>query len=116
MGAVKQLTEQQKALISLQELLTRHKDQIAMALPRHMSVDRMLRVALTAATTTPALLKCDARSVAGCIVQAAILGLEPSTVLGEAYLFPFGKPCQLTPGWRGCLTLVRNWGELLLFN
>jgi recombinational DNA repair protein RecT len=37
------------------------------------------------------LLKCDARSVAGCIVQSAILGLEPSTVLGEAYLILFGK-------------------------
>ena len=55
MGAVKQLTPEQKALVNLQDLLTRHKDQIAMALPRHMSADRMLRVALTAATTTPAL-------------------------------------------------------------
>jgi recombination protein RecT len=116
MGAVKQLTPEQKALVTLQELLTRHKDQIAMALPRHMSADRMLRVALTAATTTPALLKCDARSVAGCIVQAAILGLEPSTVLGEAYLIPYGKTCQLVPGWKGLLKLVRNSGELLMVN
>src|SRR5215831_2562078 len=113
---IKQLTPEQKALVSLQDLLTRHKDQIARALPRHMNADRMLRVAITAATTTPALLKCDARSVAGCIVQAAILGLEPSTVLGDAYLIPFGKTCQLVPGWKGLLKLVRNSGELVLVN
>ena len=116
MGAIKQLTPEQKALVNLQDLLIRHKDQIAMALPRHMSADRMLRVAITAATTTPALLKCDARSIAGCLVQAAILGLEPSTVLGEAYLIPFGKTCQLIPGWKGLLKLVRNSGELLMVN
>jgi recombination protein RecT len=116
MPMTKQLTTEQKALVTLQDLLTRHKDQIAMALPRHMSADRMLRVALTAATTTPALLKCDARSVAGCIVQAAILGLEPSSILAEAYLVPFGKTCQLIPGWKGLLKLVRNSGELVMVN
>jgi recombination protein RecT len=116
MEAVKRLTESQKALITLQELLLRHKDQIAMALPRHMSADRMLRVAITAAAATPALLKCDARSVAGCIVQASLLGLEPSTVLGEAYLIPYEKTCKLVLGWKGLLKLVRNSGELLLVN
>jgi recombination protein RecT len=114
--AVKRLTEQQKALITLQELLIRHKDQISMALPRHMSADRMLRVAITAATTTPALLRCDARSVAGCIVQASLLGLEPSTVLGEAWLIPYEKTCKLVIGWKGLLKLARNSGELQIVN
>jgi hypothetical protein len=43
-GSRQELTPEQKALVTLQELLTRHKGQIAMALPRHMSADRMLRV------------------------------------------------------------------------
>lgn len=104
------------AMKTLQELLFKHKDQIEMALPRFMSVDRMIRIALTAATTTPALLQCDPRTVAGCIVQAAILGLEPGSVLGEAYLIPYGKTCQLIPGYRGLLKLVRNSGELIMVN
>lgn len=104
------------AMKTLQDLLVKHKDQIGMALPHFMSVDRMIRIALTAATTTPALLKCDPRTVAGCIVQAAILGLEPGTVLGEAYLIPYGNTCQLIPGYRGLLKLVRNSGELIMVN
>jgi recombination protein RecT len=112
----KQLTAEQKAVVNLQALLTRHKDQIAMALPRHMTADRMLRVALTAATTNPALLKCDARSIAACIVQAAILGLEPNTPLGECYLIPYKDLCTLVPGWKGLLKLVRNSGELVIVN
>jgi recombination protein RecT len=111
-----QLTDEQRALVTFQDLLTRHKDQIAMALPRHMNAGRMSRVAMTAAASTPALLKCDARSVASCIVQAAILGLEPNTPLGECYLVPFGKVCTLVPGWKGLLKLVRNSGELQLVN
>jgi len=112
----KELTQNQKAILNLQNLLARHKDQIALALPKHMTADRMLRVALTAATTNPELLKCDARSVASCIVQAAILGLEPNTPLGEAYLIPYKGICQLIPGWKGLLKLVRNTGELVMIN
>jgi recombination protein RecT len=116
MGTVKQLTPEQKALVTFQDFLIKHKDQFAMATPPGGNSDRALRVALTALTTTPALLKCDMRSVAGCFVQAAILGLEPSTVLGEAYLVPYGKTCTLVPGWKGLLKLVRNSGELQIVN
>jgi len=109
-------TPEQQALVSLQDLLMRHKEQIAMALPRHMTADRMLRVAITAATLNPELLRCDVKTIASCIVQASILGLEPGTVLGEAYLIPYGKVCQLIPGYKGLLKLVRNSGELVMVN
>lgn len=112
----KELTTEQKQLVTIQELLTRHKSQIEMALPKHMTADRMLRVAITAAATTPELLKCDAKSFASCIVQAAILGLEPNTPLGEAYLVPYGRVCQLVPGWKGLIKLARNSGEVVTIN
>jgi recombination protein RecT len=110
----KQLTADQKTLIVFQDFLMKHKDQFNMAYGQ--KADRMVRIALTAAASTPALLKCDVRTVAGCVMQAAFLGLEPSTVLGEAYLVPFGRTCQLVPGWRGLLKLVRNSGELQTVN
>lgn len=106
----------------LQKLLETHKQQIAMALPRHMTPERMIRVAMTAVSTTPALHKCTSVSIAACIVQASILGLEPTSVLGEAYLVPFYNSkakrhdCQLIVGYQGLLKLVRQSGELVMVN
>jgi recombination protein RecT len=107
---------------ALSLLLEKHKDQIAMALPRHMTPERMIRVALTAVSSTPALAECTPVSIAGCIVQASILGLEPSSVLGEAYLVPFknkktnSKECQLIPGYMGLVKLARNSGEVSMID
>lgn len=109
-------TNQNGGLKTLQELLERHKSQIAVALPNHMTAERMIRVALTAVSTTPALQKCTPLSIAACIVQSSILGLEPNSVLGESYLIPFGSTCQLIPGYQGLIKLVRQSGELVMVN
>ncbi|HEX5431515.1 MAG TPA: recombinase RecT [Bryobacteraceae bacterium] len=125
MGAVATVPQDNKAVAKvplgdLQKLLEAHKDQISMALPRHMTPERMIRVAMTAYSTTPALWECDVKSIAACIVQSSILGLEPNSVLGESYLIPFrnkGKmTCQLIVGYQGLLKLVRNSGELMMVN
>src|SRR4051812_13911554 len=102
-----------KPPIGLQALLEEHKGLIAAALPRHMTPERMIRVALTAIKSNPTLMKCDALSVAACIVQASILGLEPVSFLGEAYLIPFKNKdgsysCQFIPGYQGLIKLARN--------
>lgn len=107
---------------TLQALLEKYKGQIAMALPRHLTPERMIRIAITAVSRTPALQECTPLSIAGCVVQAAQLGLEPDGVLGEAYLVPFKnrktgkKEAQLIPGYQGLLKLVRNSGELQMVN
>jgi recombination protein RecT len=111
-----EVTTQAKGLGELQSMLEKYKAQIAVALPKHLTPERMIRVALTAVSTTPALQKCSSLSVAGAIVQASILGLEPNGVLGEAYLVPYGNVCQLIPGYLGLLKLVRNSGELITVN
>lgn len=113
-------------LTTLKDLLTRYKEQIAMALPRHLTPERMIRVALTAVSRSQKLQECNPATVAGCVVQASILGLEPDGVLGEAYLVPFynkkangnkgGMECQLIPGYQGLLKLVRNTGELKMID
>lgn len=120
--ALQTQSNQTQALTTLGELLNRYKEQIAMALPRHLTPERMIRVALTAVSRNPTLQKCNPATIAGCVVQASILGLEPDGVLGEAYLVPFynrkangnkgGYECQLIPGYQGLLKLVRNTGEL----
>jgi len=110
----------------LQSLLDKYKNQIAVALPKHMTPERMIRVALSAVSGNALLMKCDPLSVCASIVQASILGLEPNSLLGEAYLIPFwnskleipgttkkgGYQCQLMPGYQGLVKLCRNSGQV----
>jgi len=111
------LTLPQK-VAAVRDLLAKSKDQIAAALPRHVTPERMLRVCMTAVQKTPQLLDCDPRSLIGCIVQASQLGLEPDGVLGHAYLIPFrnsktgGTDCQLIPGYKGLIDLSRRSGQI----
>lgn len=92
--------------------LERMKPQLAMALPKHLTPDRLVRIAMTAVQRTPKLLDCDKTSFYGAIMTAAQLGLEPDGVLGQAYLIPFAGKVQFIPGYKGLLTLARNSGEI----
>ncbi len=92
--------------------LERLKPQFAMALPKHITPDRLVRIAMTAVQRTPKLLECDRASFYGAIMSCAQLGLEPDGVLGQAYLIPYRGKVQLVPGYRGLLTLARNSGEI----
>lgn len=101
-------------------LLQAMKGQIAAALPRHVTPERMSRVALTALRNTPKLLQCTTSSVLGSIMMASQLGLEVNTPLGHAYLIPFSNfnkrlkryedVCQLIIGYQGYLDLARRSG------
>lgn len=97
------------------------KKAIAAALPRHMTADRLMRVALTAANRNPKLLECTRESLWQAIMDCASLGLEPDA-LGRAYLIPYGKrvkvgnewretmQCQLVIGYKGRADLVMRSG------
>ena len=69
----------------------------------------MARIALTAFRMTPKLGECDPRSVFAAVIQSSQLGLEVG-LMGEAHLVPFGKQCQLIPGYTGLMKLARNSG------
>ncbi|PVR72661.1 recombination protein RecT, partial [Salmonella enterica] len=96
------------------------KEQLAAALPRHMTAERMIRIATTEIRKVPALGDCDTMSFVSAIVQCSQLGLEPSGALGHAYLLPFGnrneksgkKNVQLIIGYRGMIDLARRSGQI----
>jgi recombination protein RecT len=88
------------------------KSQIALALPKHVTPERLLRVAMTSIQRTPKLLECDRTSLYAAVMTAAQLGLEPDGVLGQAYLVPFAGKVQFIPGYKGLITLARNSGEV----
>jgi recombination protein RecT len=87
------------------------------ALPRHISADRMMRIATTALRANPDLAKCSQVSFLGCVLSAAQLGLEVNTPLGQAYLIPRknknnGMECTLQIGYQGFMDLARRSGEV----
>src|SRR5688572_26822501 len=71
--------------------IARMKPEMARALPKHVTADRMMRVILTTVRRTPELLMCSPESMLGAILQCSQLGLEPDGVLGQAYLIPFNN-------------------------
>lgn len=74
--------------------------------------ERLKLVALTAFTRTPALWTCEPVSVARAIVEAGQLGLEPTGLLGGAYLVPRGNQATLLVGYRGLVMLAKRSGEV----
>ena len=74
---------------SIKEWIIAMKPQIEKALPSVITPDRFTRMALTAVSTNPKLGECTPASFCGAMLQAAQLGLEPNTPLGQAYLIPF---------------------------
>lgn len=86
------------------------KPQLALALPKHMNADRMSRLALTAFSTNADLQQCSPQSIAGSIMTAAQLGLEPG-INGQGYLIPYKGTCTFVPGWKGLVDLVARSGR-----
>lgn len=97
---------------SFQQFLAARKPHIAQVLPKHMTPDRVVKVALTAYNRTPQLASCSMQSIFMAIMQASELGLEPGGALGHVYLVPYGNQCQFILGYRGMIELARRSGEI----
>lgn len=63
--------------------------EIKKALPKVITPERFTRIALSALNNTPALQPCTPMSFLVTLMNAAQLGLEPNTPLGQAYLIPY---------------------------
>jgi recombination protein RecT len=86
------------------------KDQMALALPKHVTAERLARLALTCVRKDQKLANCDRISFLSSLMQAAALGLEPG-VNGACFLIPYGKECTFVPGWKGLVDLVNRTGR-----
>lgn len=71
---------------------------------------------LTAMSTNPQLAECSPNSFLGAMMQAAQLGVEPNTPLGQAYLIPYRNhgrlECQFQLGYKGLIDLAYRSGEI----
>lgn len=87
---------------------------IAKVLPKHMSPERMMQLAISTINKNPKLADCTVESVLSCFMTASSLGLEPNDVngLGQCYIIPYGRKATFIPGYRGLYKLALNSGEI----
>ncbi len=90
--------------------------EIKRALPSVLTPERFSRIALSALNNTPALQQCSPMSFIAALLNAAQLGLEPNTPLGQAYLIPYKNKgrieCQFIIGYKGMIDLAYRNGQM----
>lgn len=109
-NAVAPATNPNRPVTTFPRMLEAYKAQIAAALPRHLTADRMARIALTCYRQNPALADCTPASVFAAVIQSAQLGLEPG-LNGRAYIIPYKGEATFVPGWKGLVELVNRTGR-----
>lgn len=97
---------------TIAQMILARKDSFAAVLPKHMTADRFVKVALAALTKTPKLRDCSPESLLMALAACSELGLEPNSPLGHAYLIPYGQEVQLVIGFKGLLAVARRSGEI----
>lgn len=113
-----QIVPQAKKPEGLVPLVQSMLPDIQRALPKHITGERMLRIVQTALRTTPKLGACEPGSFLACVLNCAVIGLEPNTPLGHAYLIPRNNnrtkkvDCTLQIGYGGMLELSYRSGLL----
>ncbi len=92
------------------------RGEIAKVLPKHLTPERMTRVALTAAMRNPLLMQCTPESLSDSLLRCSQAGLEPDGRL--AHLIPYWNSkksvyeCQVIFDYKGLVTLaLRNGAE-----
>lgn len=92
------------------DLITRMQGEMARALPKHITAERLTRIALTTVRLNPKLQQCNPQSLLGALMLSAQLGLEPGP-LGHCYLVPYGQECQFIIGYKGMIDLMWRSGQ-----
>ena len=94
-------------LVTIEKELKTATARMAMLVPasfrKNYDVSKQVMTFAIEASRNAALLECSPMSVKLAFYHAASLGLEIGSALGHAYLVPYGKTCQMIPGYRGLI-------------
>ncbi|AJD28689.1 recombinase RecT [Clostridium botulinum] len=108
-----QLTPQKKMKSALEKMIP----EIKKAVGKTMTPERFSRIALSLFNGNPQFWEADTTSFLSALMQSAQCGLEPNTVLGEAYVIPYKNNKQgitevnFQVGYKGILKMAFNTGE-----
>lgn len=114
----KNLPARTNTVKSVQALLDQNKNQFQLVLPKTLSLDRFLRIALSNVTRNPKLLQCEQKSFLRSLLDLASLGLEPGGPLQQAHLAPFWNgqrnqyECQSIIDYKGYVALAHRSKEV----
>src|SRR3982751_3943239 len=110
-----------KRLAAQAAYIERLGPELRKVLPKYISEERMVRLAATAIRTNEKLQRATQVSLAGALMTASVLGLEPNTPTGDCYLVPyenkkagrgpdgqFPVEAQLIVGYQGLVKLYRQ--------
>ncbi|MBO5303271.1 MAG: recombinase RecT [Lachnospiraceae bacterium] len=102
--------------MTIPDMVKAMEPEIKKALPSVLTPERFTRIALSALNNTPQLQQCTPMSFIAALLNAAQLGLEPNTPLGQAYLIPYKNKgvleCQFQIGYKGLIDLAYRNGQI----
>lgn len=110
---VKEMTPQKKMSGMLEKMLP----EIKKAVGQTMTPERFSRIALSLFNGNSAFWEASPTSFLSALMQSAQCGLEPNTVLGEAYVIPYKNnktgitEVSFQVGYKGILKMALNTGE-----
>lgn len=93
-----QISQEKFKVIPIETLIQKSVTELGKALPKCMSAERLVRIALTSIRLNPKLSNCTGESFLGALFQAAQLGLEPN-IEGQAYLIPYSNSKKENGKW-----------------
>jgi recombination protein RecT len=113
-----QKTEAEKKQDTLVDRVSKMSREFVRALPKEITVERMMRIVMTAIRTNPRLAECTPNSFYGAMLTSLQLGLEVNTPLEHAFLIPRRKgqgnaayfQCHFELGYKGLIELCYRTG------
>lgn len=94
-------------------LFETYRPNIKSITPKHLTVDRIIRMAITAVQRNPDLAKCTHGSLVGCLIAATQLGLEVDSIGQKAHMIPYGSTCKLIFGYKGLMELAKRANDVV---
>jgi len=105
-----------KAPQTMKDYVTVMMPEIKKALPNTITPERFSRIVLSAISNNKQLQQCTPNSFLAGMMNAAQLGLEPNTPLGQAYLIPYKNKgtleAQFQIGYKGLIDLAYRSGQV----
>lgn len=94
-------------------LLAQYKSAIKSVLPKHLTPERVMRIAYNAVQRTPKLRDCTHGSLINCVMEISKRGLE---IGYTAHIIPFGKEAVFICDYKGFIDLAHRSGQINAFS
>lgn len=101
---------------AMKQLLVKLKSDILEVLPSHVCFESFQKSALSLYGLDEALQSCECGTFISAMIECARLGLEPNSILGQAYLVPVSvdgvSKVEFQVGYKGLIELAYRSGKL----